>query len=96
MVTRDKVSDAALRPEDYSTYVLYAEAVANKNKRITVSVRGQRGLDTARKSIPDKALNPVRPAIRREDYPSYVDYIKARTEAYRRRIEANRRRTDAN
>ena len=64
---REKVSDVALQLEDYPTYVLYAEAVANKNKRITAAMRGQRGLDTPAKSIPDKALNAVRPAIIRED-----------------------------
>ena len=74
------ISDSVLRPEDFSSYLLYADAVRIKNMRITAARRGQPEPSTIRQPAPEKIL----PDIRLEDFPSYSAYAEAITEANRR------------
>ena len=86
-VDRDDISGPAMREEDYPNYVLYAEAVADKNRRVTASLRAQRGLYPERAPDPRKAQDAPPPKIKVTEFPSYAAYVKAVNEANRKSIK---------
>ena len=93
MVVRDdaigseKLSEVALRLEDYPTYVLYAEAVADKNQRINASRRARLGLGTERYAVQKNTHQGPVPTLNLADFPSYAAYAQAVTEANKASIK---------
>ena len=78
---RERVSEAPLRLEDFPSYLAYADAVAQKNKRINTSRRARHGRYPERKTAHNDTHHEPTPALNLADFPSYAAYAQAITEA---------------